>query len=102
MDWCSSGFTSPSTTESSLRISVMYERSSRVWGSMIWYSSSMPIVRLGGFMVSSLLDHERRHRRTAAGRHVHQRIGGHPRKAAVHPVHVVGIWSHVHDPAAEM
>ncbi len=30
----------------------MYERSSRVSGSMIWYSSSMPIVREGGFIAA--------------------------------------------------
>ena len=44
IDWCSSGFTSPSSTCSPLRISVMYDRSSRVCGSMIANSSSMPRV----------------------------------------------------------
>jgi hypothetical protein len=32
----------------------MYDFSSRVRGSMIWYSSSMPRVRLGAFIVYRL------------------------------------------------
>ena len=67
----------------------MYDLSSRVSGSMIWYSSSMPSVRDGAFM-SSLAesyrgsDHEGRHGRAAAGGDVEQRRGREARQAAVH------------------
>src|ERR1041384_4727026 len=104
MDWGSSGFTSPSTRDSSFRISVMYERSSRVAGSMIWYSSSIPIVREGGFMrprFSSLLDDERRHRRASARRHVHQRGRAPPGETAVRVGAAEDERRRVHDPVRE-
>src|SRR5215208_2610328 len=67
---------------------------------MIWYSSSMPMVRDGAFIaallrvrwlpewyvirLSSLLHHVRRHRRTAARGDVEEGVGRDPGQAAVH------------------
>src|SRR5678816_2581473 len=69
----------------------MYDWSSRVCGSMIWYSSSTPIVRDGGFIVGSTemvyLTARRqtaanRRRQTADGRL--QRADGHDSSAFCH------------------
>ena len=51
IDWCNSALIcSLSTSFPASSICVMYDFSSPVAGSMIWYSSSMPSVRDGAFM----------------------------------------------------
>src|SRR5262245_3177773 len=61
-DWCSSGLSRPWICAwPPAKISLMWERSSRVSGSITWNSSSIPIVKLGrGDMPSAALVGARR------------------------------------------
>src|SRR5512140_480160 len=91
IDWCSSGFTCSRMMRSPSRISWMYDFSSRVSGSIIWYSSSIPIVSEGAFIAlpvrdgrSSRLEHVRRNIRATAGGDVEQRGSPESRHAPFH------------------
>src|SRR3954469_13589671 len=79
----------------------MYDCSSRVCGSMIWYSSSTPIVREGGFIVLVCLpffDEEGRHGRPASSRHVQQRSRRESRQVSFHVLTVAHEWCRVEHP----
>ena len=71
-DWCISGFTRSCSSRLPFAMisASMCERRSRVTGSMVWYSSSMPMVKLGRLHVLSPCS------RNAAQRYVERRRGG--------------------------
>src|ERR687886_317695 len=87
--------------------SLMQDRSSPVCGSMIWYSSSMPMVSSGGVGMRrnlrelSRLDHKGRDSGATARRHVEQRVGGDAGEAAGDVVTVADEGRGVQHPLAD-
>src|SRR5262249_25119759 len=87
IDWCSSALIcSFRSNFPSSRICVMYDFNSPVFESMIWYSSSIPMVSDGACIRPPLarFDQERRHGLPPAGGHIDQGLGRDPGQAAVH------------------
>src|SRR5260221_7635467 len=79
----------------------MYDRSSRVSGSMIWYSSSMPSVREGACMQVpcvglSPFSNERGGLTSTARGDVEQRCRAQPRQYAVHVIPVSDVRCGIH------